>query len=54
MCTNAFLAPCLKWDSNGCADERFNEYDLGAVFDRCFDNWPEIGYFIESIWPNWK
>jgi hypothetical protein len=58
MCEEAFYIPCpyKNWDCNGCTDKRFTSYDIGgAVFpDEIFDDMDEIGYFISSIWPNWK
>jgi hypothetical protein len=56
MCIDAFYYPCLKWGRDGCEDERFDAYDIDdAAFDgTVFDDWPEIYYCIESIWPNWK
>jgi hypothetical protein len=54
MCEDAFLAPCLDWGEDEDKDALSESYDLGAIFDRCFDDWPEIGYRSKSIWPNWE
>jgi hypothetical protein len=54
MCKKAFYSPCLNYDENGYHDERFNNYDIGAALEgACFDDWLEIHYDINSIWPNW-
>jgi hypothetical protein len=55
MLTDAFYAPCLNWDSNGCADSRFTVYDIEeATFGNwCCDDWLEISYDAKRIWPNW-
>jgi hypothetical protein len=52
MCIDAFYEPCLNWGK----DERFDVYNIDdAAFNgTCFDDWPEIRYFIDSIWPNWR
>jgi hypothetical protein len=56
MFTDAFYAPCLNWDSNGCADARFKIHNVWLITfpDINPGDWPEIDYFIKSIWPNWK
>jgi hypothetical protein len=52
MCINAFHAPCLNLKK----DDRFRGYRIvwAALENRRFDDWPEIRYFIDSIWPNWR
>lgn len=52
MCIDAFYAPCLKWEKG----DMFDTYNIRyATFGRwCFDDWPEIPYSIDSIWPNWE
>jgi hypothetical protein len=52
MCIKAFYAPCL----NRGKDKRFRAYAITeATFDgMIFDDWPDIRYRIDSIWPNWK
>jgi hypothetical protein len=54
MCMDAFLAPHIKLGRDQAIDELYASYDLGVVFDSCFDDWPEIQYRSESVWPNWE
>jgi hypothetical protein len=55
MCINAFFAPCLKWKET-CEDNRFTKYEVEEITygSCCFKDWPEIDYYSEDIWPNWR
>jgi hypothetical protein len=56
MFTSAFYAPCLTWDSDGCADERFKMHNIWLTTfpDTICCDWNEIRYNARLIWPNWK
>jgi hypothetical protein len=54
MCINALRAPQLKRGTDPVKDSLYASYDLVMIFDSCFDDWPEIQYFIVDVWPNWE
>jgi hypothetical protein len=57
MCIDAFYAPCLTWDSDGCADERFKMHNIWrTTFPDIIGlpDWNEISYDAKRIWPNWE
>jgi hypothetical protein len=54
MCEDAFLAPFFDRRKDPIKDRLLSLYDRNMIFDGCcFDDWPEIHYFIDNVWPNW-